>query len=227
MKARYLLPIVALMIGVSASQAAAPASGTDPDGWITLFDGKTLNGWKTSGNARSRRPVEDGALNPHRCGAYMLVHEKQWSDFILSLEFKISKGCNSGVFFRTFPLSPYPGRDVGWNGLEIAIDDTATAGYHDTGALYDLVRPAKNAMRPAGEWNRMVLVAVGPRVEVVINGEKVTQTDLSQFTLPHQRPDGSMHKFDFAVAKHPRRGYIGLQDHGADCWYRNIRIKPL
>ena len=120
------------------------------DGWVLLFDSKTLNGWQTSSQKPSKTPVEDGCINPHGCGGYMMIHEKTWSDFVLSLDFKISKGCNSGVFIRTYPLTPRPGKDVGFNGIEVAIDDTTTAGYHDTGAIYDLVKPSKNAMKPPG-----------------------------------------------------------------------------
>ena len=87
----------------------------------------------TSSGKPSKTPVEDGCINPHRCGGYMMVHEKKWENFVLSLDFKISKGCNSGIFIRTFPLKPRPGKDVGFNGIEVAIDDTHGAGYHDTG----------------------------------------------------------------------------------------------
>ena len=102
-------------------------------GWILLFNGKSLAGWQTSDGKQSQVPIEDGAINPHRAGGYMLIHEKAWSDFILALDFKISKGCNSGVFIRTYPLTPRPGKDIGFNGLEVAIDDTLTSGFHDTG----------------------------------------------------------------------------------------------
>ncbi len=95
----------------------------------------------TSSQKPSQRPVEDHAINPHQCGGYMMIHEKPWGDFVLSLDFKIAQGCNSGVFVRTFPLTPRPGKDVGFNGIEVAIDDTTGAGYHDTGAIYDLVKP--------------------------------------------------------------------------------------
>src|SRR4051794_26622452 len=71
------------------------------DGWLLLFDGQSLAGWVTSSNKPSKRPVDDGCINPHGCGGYMMIHEKQWGDFALSLDFKISKGCNSGVFVRT------------------------------------------------------------------------------------------------------------------------------
>jgi alpha-3'-ketoglucosidase len=192
-----------------------------------LFNGSTLDGWKTSSGLPSRVPVEGGAINPHGCGGYMMIHERLWSDFELALDFKISKSCNSGVFVRTFPLQPRPGKDVGFNGIEIAIDDTVTAGYHDTGALYDLVRPRKNAMKPVGEWNHLVIVCDQALITLTLNGEEVTRMDLDQWRTPNRRPDGSEHKFDVAYKNHPRRGYIGLQDHGAPCWFKNIKIRPI
>ncbi len=196
-------------------------------GWLLLFDGRTLDGWMTSGGKPSKTPVDRGSLNPHGCGDYMLVYEKPFSDFVLSFDFKISKGCNSGIFVRTFSLTPRPGKDVGFNGIEIAIDDTSAAGLSDTGAVYDLSKPAKNAMKLAGEWNRAAITCDGPRIVVEMNGERVNDVDLSRFTQPNKRPDGTDHKFDVTYKDHPRLGFIGLQDHGADCWFKNIKLKPL
>jgi hypothetical protein len=196
-------------------------------GWLLLFDGRTIHGWMNSDGTAPRTPVQDGTLNPHKAGHYMLVHTQQWENFHLSLDFKISQRCNSGIFVRTSSLTPRPGKDVGFNGIEVAIDDTTTAGFHDTGALYDLVKPAKNAMKPVGEWNHIEIICAGNRIEVALNGESVTRTDLSQFVEPNKRPDGSTHKFDVAWKDHPRRGYIGLQDHGSPCWFRNIKLRPL
>jgi hypothetical protein len=111
--------------------------------------------------------------------------------------------------------------------LEIAIDDTKTAGYHDTGAIYDLVKPKKNAMKPAGEWNRIVLTCRDNEIAVDVNGQRVSEMDLNKWTAEGKRSDGSRHKFDdIAYTKHPRKGYLGLQDHGSDCWYRNIKLRP-
>jgi Domain of Unknown Function (DUF1080) len=197
------------------------------EGWRLLFDGKSLEGWLTSSGKASRVPVEEGCINPHGCGGYMMVPRGDWSDFVLALDFKISPGCNSGVFVRTFPLTPRPGKDVGYNGLEIAIDDTRTSGYHDTGAVYDLVAPAVNAMRPVGEWNHIEVTCDGPKIAVVLNGRAVTAMDLDAWTTLNRRPDGSPHKFDIAFKDHPRHGYIGLQDHGAPCWFKNIKLRPL
>ena len=61
----------------------------------------------------------------------------------------------------------------------------------------------------------------------MLNGEAVSQIDLDEFREPNKRPDGSPHKFDVAFKDHPRKGYIGLQDHGSDCWFRDIKLKRL
>ena len=228
MRSQILL-LAAITLAVSHAAAADNQLTEDEQaaGWILLFDGQSLDGWMTSSEQPSNTGVEDGALNPHQCGGYMLVHKEPRDNFILSLDFKLSPKCNSGVFLRTHSLKPRPGKDVGFNGLEIALDDTATHGYHDAGALYDLVAPTKNALKPVGEWNHLVITCDQQRISAELNGEKVMQTDLAQFKEPYLRPDGSMHKFDIAYKDHPLKGYLGLQDHGAPCWYKNIKLKPL
>jgi len=197
------------------------------DGWVLLFDGKTQDGWMNSDQTAPRTPVENSALNPHGAGHYMLVHKEQWGNFVFKADFKISSHCNSGIFVRTSPLTPRPGKDVGVNGLEIAIADTTTAGFVDTGALYDLSKPTRNAMKPVGEWNHIEITCRDAVIEIVLNGEKVNSIDLAKFNEPNKRPDGSAHKFDVVYKDHPRKGYIGLQDHGSPCWYKNIKLLPL
>jgi hypothetical protein len=196
-------------------------------GWILLFDGKTTDGWLDSKeNPVSATHVQDGALNPHPCN-YMLIHKEVYDNFQLSLDFKLSPKCNSGIFVRTFPLKPREGKDVGFNGIEVALDDTTTAGFHDSGAIYDLVKPSKNAMKPQGQWNQASITCDKNSILIAINGVEVTQMDLDQWTKPNKRPDGSEHKFDIAYKDHPRKGFIGLQDHGSDVWYRNIKLRRL
>ena len=230
---RLLLALSVAVLAPGPARAAERDNALSDDerraGWVLLFDGKTLDGWMTSSGTPSKVPVDAalGAINPHGCGGYMLVHKQVWSDFALALDFKISPRCNSGVFVRTFPLTPRPGKDVGFNGIEVAIDDTTAAGYHDTGALYDLAKPSANAMKPAGEWNHLVVTCDGPILSVELNGRVVTRTDLDRWTQPNRRPDGSPHKFDVAYKDHPRRGYIGLQDHGSPCWFKNVKLLPL
>lgn len=197
------------------------------DGWILLFDGKSTRGWISP----KQKPlpashVQQGALNPHPCD-YMLVYEKPLENFVLALDFKITEKCNSGLFLRTMPLQPRPGKDVGFNGIEVAIDATPGPGFHTTGAIYDLVPTQIDAMKPVGEWNHIEITSNGSLIQVVVNGKLVSKIDLDQWQEVNKRPDGSAHKFDIAYKNHPRKGYIGLQDHGSNCWYRNIKLKPL
>ncbi len=226
---RAWLVLIALLV-TTASASATDNSLTDQekkDGWLLLFDGQSTKGWMTiKEKPLPDKHVQDGSLNPHPCD-YMLIHEKVWENYKLSLEFKISPKCNSGVFVRTFPLMPRPGKDVGFNGIEIAIDDTKTAGFHDTGAIYDLVKPTKNAMKPVGEWNHIVITSDRNILAVELNGETVSRMNLDEWPEPNKRADGTAHKFDVAYKEHPRKGYLGMQDHGSDCWYKNIKLLPL
>src|SRR4030095_7742677 len=128
----WFLLAMAVLSGGARIHAATGATAPDntlteqeqKEGWVLLFDGRTTQGWMNSDGTAPRTAVIDGALNPHRAGHYMLVQAQQWSNFILTLDFKITNGCNSGVFVRTDSLKPRPGKDVGFNGIEIAIDDT-------------------------------------------------------------------------------------------------------
>ncbi len=144
------LLILAGFTGVAPGADNVLTPAQRKEGWILLFDGKDLKEWMTSDWQLSKRAVENGSINPHGSGGYMMVHEQQWENFILALDFKISAHCNSGILFRTNPLRAYPGKDVGYNAIEVQIMDSNTAGYYDTGAIYDLSKPSRNAMKPVG-----------------------------------------------------------------------------
>ena len=227
---RLTLGLTLLILVLDSTARAADNELTPAEksaGWVLLFDGKTTDGWLDSKEQPvAATHVKDGTLNPHPCN-YMLIHKEVYDNFQLSLDFRISPKCNSGVFIRTFPLKPREGKDVGFNGIEVAIDDTTTAGFHDTGALYDLVPPSKNAMKPQGEWNHLQITCDKNVIRIEVNDVEVTRTDLDQWTTANKRPDGTDHKFDVAYKDHPRKGYIGLQDHGSDVWYKNIKLLRL
>ena len=227
---RRCLLLALLILALSPTAPAAENELTPAEksaGWVLLFDGKATDGWLDSKEQPvAASHVKDGTLNPHPCN-YMLIHKEVYDNFKLSLDFKVSPRCNSGVFIRTFPLKPREGKDVGFNGIEVAIDDTTTAGFHDTGALYDLVQPSKNTMKPQGEWNHMEITCDRSIISIEVNDIVVTRTDLDQWTTVNKRPDGTDHKFDVAYKDHPRKGYLGLQDHGSDVWYKNIKLLRL
>ena len=94
------------------------------------------------------------------------------------------------------------------------------------GGIYDLVEPKVYALKP-DDWNRYTITCEGSKIKVILNGQEVSDADLSQWTEVGKNPDGSTNKFDRALKDYERTGYIGLQDHGTPVWYRNIRIKPI
>jgi len=191
------------------------------DGWRELFNGVDLKGWTCKEGAWK---VEDGALTRAAGGSYLWT-EEQFGDFVLEAEFKLAAGANSGIFFRTGDVN-----DPVQTGIEMQVYDTygkSEPGKNDCGAIYDCVAPSSNPLKPAGEWNHVVIECRGSRIQVEMNGVGIIDMDLDAWTQPHQNPDGTPNKFNTAMRDMPRRGYIGFQDHGDVVWYRNVRIKPL
>jgi hypothetical protein len=191
------------------------------DGWTLLFDGKTPEGWV---NLKSTN-IEEGTINPNKSGNYVTFTKERYGNFVLTCDFKISKGCNSGVFIRTDnPKDPVQ------TGIEIQVFDSAgkeKPNKHDSGAIYDLVAPSKNPMKPAGEWNHIEITCDRNKIKVVMNGEAIADMDLDQWTEAGKNPDGSKNKFTKALKDFAREGQLGFQDHGQPCWYKNVKLKKL
>ena len=228
--------VVSGLVAIMNCQAVAAdnqlTAQEEKDGWILLFDGKSAKDWMTSTWETCPEVFEEGTINPDKCpklgrGGWDMVYERPWADFILELDFKISPKTNSGVMVRIDPLRGLPEWDVEYNGLEVQIEDSQTADYYDTGALYDLVKPSKNAMNPVGQWNHLRVECNKNLIDVVLNDVRVNHMDLDQWTTPYKRPDGTNDKFNVAWKYHARTGYIGLQKHGGNCWFKNIKLKPL
>ena len=230
-------PIAALLLMLLFAHPLQPARAADDapkpneltaeerrDGWVLLFDGRTPAGWANTANPLPAANVQDGAINPHKAGAYVTYHDQPFDDFVLRCEFKVSPGANSGVFVRTADRN-----DPVQRGFEIQIHDSAgkPPTKHSCGALYDAVAPSVEASRPAGEWNHLEITADGPSIKVALNGKPIIDADLNRWTEAGKNPDGTKNKFARALKDFPRAGYIGLQDHNAPVWFRNIRIKKL
>jgi len=210
--------MVVLSLFIVAFAAGAPAGD---DGFIQLFNGEDLSNWQ---NADGGKPsagwvVEDRAL-VRKPGAGMIWSKERFGNFVLDLEFK-TEG-NSGIFFRTD--NP---KDCVQTGFEMqGYRPVEKPGKHSCGAIYDALAPSKEMTRD-GQWNHVTITAVDNRISIVLNGEQIIDMDLNRWTEPGRNPDGSNNKFRTALKDFKREGHIGLQDHGAPVWYRNIRVKPL
>jgi serine/threonine protein kinase/tetratricopeptide (TPR) repeat protein len=188
-----------------------------------LFDGKTGKGWMLC----DRKPlpqsnVQVDGLNPHNSQkSYLVVYDQPLGDFVLDFDYLLTKGCNSGVFLRVGDLN-----DPVNSGIEVAIDDIRRNDNRDSGGFYGLVAPRAFAQKAAGRWNHMTITAVGPRISVVLNNEPVSSINLEEWTVAGKTPTGQNHKFTkVALAKLDRTGFVGFQDLGADCWYKNVILK--
>ena len=162
-------------------------------------------------------------MNPHLTGSYLVVYQDKLTDFELDFNYKLEKGCNSGVFLRVSDLA-----DPIRTGIEIALADTSGSGLSDSGAFAGLVAPDLNAQKPAGQPNHMTITAQGPEIRVVLNGSPVSSIQLDEWTAPGKRPDGSDHDFKkVAIAKLARTGYVGFKGVMGNCWFNQIRLKRL
>lgn len=196
-------------------------------GWRRLFDGQSPRGWR--GYKKDRFPdgwqVRDGCLVRVGPGGDICT-EEEFDNFELQLEWRISAGGNSGIFFRV-------DESVGWpweTGPEMQVLDNAEHAdgrnpKTSAGSNYALHAPVRDVTEPVGLFNRVRLVVHGPHVEHWLNGVKVVEYELGS-------PEWEQLVADSKFKNMPRfgrvpRGRIVLQDHGDQVWYRNIKVRPL
>jgi serine/threonine protein kinase/WD40 repeat protein len=185
----------------------------------TIFDGTSRQGWMLCSQAPvSPQNLQPDGLNPHRSGSYLVAYEQKLGDFVLEFEYKLTKGCNTGVFLRVSDLN-----DPINSGIEAAIDDTTRDDDRDSGGFYGMEAPKAHTQKPAGEWNQMKITAQGPHLAISLNGIETASIEVDSWVEPGKRPDGANHRFERrTVAQMARAGYLGFQDLGGDCWFRNI-----
>ncbi|MXW17113.1 MAG: DUF1080 domain-containing protein [Gemmatimonadetes bacterium] len=248
--------MLAVLLAAACSDASdgppsADADAADPPpntlteaeraaGWRLLFDGETTEGWR--GYNRTEFPdtgwaVVDGALvvgatatDPDVPIGGDIVTTESFSDFDLRFEFMLAEVSNSGVFYRVIEEE---GAAIWHNAPEYQVlDDTAyiemgtmDMNTHLTGDNYDLHASGEKTLHGPGEWNSGRIRILGSVVEHWLNGTKTVEYELGS---PEWLEIVAASKF----APFPRYGTapsgpIGLQDHGRNVWYRNIRILPL
>jgi len=209
------------------------------EGWVLLFDGKTSNGWR--GNNRTDFPsgwqIVDGTLHcvgtgTGEAGAENggdIITTKEYSNFRLKLEWKISEGGNSGIFYLGKEVPEWP---IYKTAPEMQVLDNikhpdaraGKDGNRQAGSLYDLIPAVPQNAKPVGEWNTAEIEVFKGSVWHRQNGETVLEYHLwtedwnklvAGSKFPELNPDW---------ANVPKSGVIALQDHGDDVWYRNIKI---
>ena len=225
------LPVLVLSSACrSTSEAGSPPSLTAAEaaeGWQLLFDGTKIDRWRVfrKQTVSNGWKVEDGAIV--RVGtAGDLITREQYGDFILDLEWNISKGGNSGILFHVTEDC----EEVWETGPEMQILDNVAFGdglnpKTSAGANYALHAPAGDFMNPAGKWNHARIEVRGPVVTHYLNGHQLLSYTLWSAEWK-ELVAGS--KFSVMPGYGMRRlGHIALQDHGNAVSFRNIKILPL
>ncbi len=215
-----MLCLAAFLCGGPGPQAADEG----PPGFVSLFNGKDLSGWKVNeGGKLDRWGAGGGLLFTKGGGGGWLMTEQEYEDFELLLDFRLPRAGNSGVALRS-ALKGAPHLEA---GMEIQIlddpwylDEKNYKGLKPTqrtGSLYGVVPPAKDALRPAGQWNAFRIVARGRRLTVELNGTRVVDTNLDDHKAKALEHAGILRT----------KGHIGLQSHDGRVEFRRLYVKRL
>jgi hypothetical protein len=210
-----------------------PATAGSKDGFVPLFpDDGPPKGWLVREWNDLAKPspeniwtVKDGVLTPGKKRGTWLVSEKQYADFILKFEIKLTDVGNSGVALR----APLKG-DPAFDGMELQIADfhynTKAKENELTGAIYRAIAPKKQVYKPT-EWNSFHIELKGDSLKATVNGEMILDEDLSKFDQPTKRHDGTDAP---ALKDRPKTGHLGFQHlskNNDPVWIRGAKIKVL
>jgi hypothetical protein len=204
-----------------AATGAADGART-ADGFGRLFNGRDLSGWTLQSGQIGSWRAEGGSLITSGDPKGWLFAEKEYSDFELRVEYKVSANANSGICIRAPGPDVAPGaQDPSFKGLEIQIiDDNASqgdSGDFATGSIWGIAAPSQRVTRPVGEWNAMDIVVRGRQVAVSINGTQVVDANLGDHAAKAERFPGLLRT----------SGFIGLQSYANQVEFRNVAIKSL
>jgi hypothetical protein len=211
-------------------------------GWVLLFDGKTHDGWR--GYDKTTFPkgweVADGTLHCIGSGRGEagaedggdIIYDKKFSNFDLKMEWKISEGGNSGIFYLAQEV---PGQPIYTTAPEMQVLDNerhpdamlGKDGNRQAGSLYDLIPAKPQNAKPAGQWNTIEIICYKGTVVHKQNGVTVLEYHLWTDDWNKLVAESKFPSFNPDWANVAKSGFFGLQDHGDDVWYRDIKIKEL
>ncbi|MHB9054542.1 MAG: 3-keto-disaccharide hydrolase [Paludibacteraceae bacterium] len=231
---------------------------TDKDGYIEIFNGKDFTGWRGYGKdtVPGKWKIENGAIKFNGSGGGEaqgtdggdLIFGHKFKNFELLLEWKVSKGGNSGIFYLAQEVSTKKdGKDqmepIYISAPEYQVLDNANHpdaklgkdNNRQSASLYDMIPAVPQNQKPFGEWNTAKIMVYKGTVVHGQNNENVVEYHLwtPQWTEMLQASKFSQKKWPLAFellnncGGANREGYIGLQDHGDDVWYKSIKIKIL
>lgn len=234
-KAGLLVAVFSMVFLISADAQTSNTltSREKKEGWQLLFNGKNLDGWTTY-NKKTVDPcwsADDGTIeldHSKGSGGGDLVTTGEYQNFELELDWKISKGGNSGVIFLVNESPKYNATYI--TGPEMQVLDNANAednkkADHLAGSLYDLLPCNPSTVHPYGEWNHIKMRLDDGHLTFWMNGKKVVETRMWDAKWNEMVAHSKFKQWPEFATFH--KGHLALQDHGYTVWYRNIRIRKL
>jgi hypothetical protein len=235
----FLGAVVLCACGSSQDEALEEPMGEDLENdWISLFDGKTFQGWSKYGGGEvgAAWEIQDGAIyldaankaNWQTGDGGDIVTNDEFDNFHFQLEWKIGKDGNSGVMFFVHESSDYA---YPWmTGPEMQVLDNdghpdAKIHTHRAGDLYDLIASSEETVKPVGEWNLAEIIVSDGNLKLHLNGVMVVSTTM--WTEEWDELVSNSKFKDMPGFGKYKKGKIALQDHGDEVWFRNIRVKKL
>ncbi|MDH6357891.1 DUF1080 domain-containing protein [Parabacteroides sp. PF5-9] len=225
---------ISLYNQVDWSSTNVLADSEKANGWISLFDGKSGNGWH--GYNQTGIPecwaIEDGSLTMNMEGGgentQDLITNKAYKSFVLSLEYKMTKGANSGVLFQVKEDPRYTYAYETGPEFQVIDHESWPDPLEDVqinGSNYAMYPPMERPFKNIGEWNQLMLIVDGNDVTQLLNGVVVVKYTKYSDEWTKLRDSGKWSAYpDYAKYD---EGHISLQNHGTKVWYRNIKIKEL
>ena len=237
--ATSLLASCAVSLALFSSCASQEQNTLTPeeiaDGWVLLFDGKTLDGWKDYNGTTLTQPwhVVDGCIQAKGDGSDAsgyIVTDKEYENFELSWDWKLSKGGNSGMLYHVVERPQYAVPYV--TGPEYQLIDEPNfpeplEEWQKLGVDYAMHLPDKSKMKvnPQGEWNNSKIVFDNGHVEHWLNGQKIVEFEAWTDDWHAKKNSGKWANApEYGLAK---KGVLCLQDHGYPASFRNLKIKEL
>ena len=242
MTKKLVWPLVAVFSGLLISPGLRSQNTlTDleqREGYVLLFDGKTTEGWRgyQKDHVPAKWKVEEGTLhlNPKADGdGGDIMIDKKYSDFHLKLEWKIEEGGNSGILYLGSEDPDYYAIYVTAPEMQILDNDRhpdsflGTDGNRKAGSLYDLIPADSLNFKGAGVWNTAEIIVKNKHVKHIQNGEIVVEYEYGTQMWEALVARSKFPALNPNWVNLQEEGYIGLQDHGNNVWFRNIRIKEL
>jgi hypothetical protein len=227
------LLLLALAIPALAAEPNTLDAGEKADGFVLLFDGKSLDGWRTykQENAKPQWQVVDGAITLTAGGGGDLITTGVYQDFDFRWEWKIVEGGNSGVMWRVAETDGPPYRTGPEYQLLDSFDKPSHKYPHElppgnvAGALYGLVPGKPEWSKPVGEWNESRLLVQGTKFTLFLNGQLTAEVDTASDAWKAMIAKSKFAGWDRFARE--ATGHLCLQDHGDAVSFRNLRIKEI